>query len=457
MDTKWQPQQLRAGTAKYKALATEIRDAIASGTLTAGEKLPPVRDLAYRLSITPGTAARAYSILVEEGTLEAGVGRGTFVSNPFQSAGPQEWPEIVDCLSPRIPDMGQDKLIRDSLRQVAQDLPTKALMQYPKREVNRPARRAFMQWMGDAPLGHYTEDDLVITHGGQNALMHIMQAVLRGPAPVVLVDEVSYSGFRKAAELCRAQVVGVPWDGEGPDADALEKLVQSTGSTLYCTSSEINNPTTRPTSPKRRREIAAVALRHGLHVVDDDCYYTGSHSAETYRALLPDLGWYVGSPSKLVSPALRVGFTLPPRGWVGQMLQSVQLSHFGVSSILTEAFARVMTDENLPRIIANVQGRINADLRFVVKQLGGYPIRWRSHVPLVWVELPVAWRAPAFTQAAKAAGVELKSADEFTLRDGRAVHAVRIAINGQIDQARFQQAVMVLRDLLDNPPRGFTT
>lgn len=457
MGTNWQPMLAQTGRAKYRALVDSITKGIAEGALEPGQKLPPVRDLAFRLNITPGTVARAYSILVEDGALVAGVGRGTYVAEVKPSIFDGDSGGMIDFFSPRIPDMGQEALIREAVKAVASDLPPNALMQYPKREANLPARRAFMSWMEDAPIGHYSLDDIVITHGGQNAILHVMQAVLRGDDPVVLVDEVTFSGFRKAAELCRARVVGVPWDGEGPDPAALDKLVQSTGATLYCTSAEVNNPTTRPTSARRRQEIAAVAQRHGLHVLDDDCYYMGSHTGDTYRALLPDLGWYISSPSKLLSPSLRVGFTIPPRGWVGEMLRSTQFSHFGVSNILTETFAHVMGDAKLPAIIDKVQAKINADLRFVVNQLGGYPIRWRSNVPLVWVELPSGWRAPAFAQAAEARGVEMKSADEFTLREGRAVHAVRIALNGQMSAPRFEEGIRIIRDLLDNPPRSFTT
>lgn len=457
MGTKWTPMLAQTGRAKYRALVDCIRKGIQEGELDPGQKLPPVRELAYRLEITPGTVARAYSLLVEDGTLTAGVGRGTYVSDVNGMEIDVGETGSVDLFSPRIPNMGQEALIRDAMRKVTAELPAMALMQYPKREMNLPARLAFMKWMKDAPLGDYTVDDLVITHGGQNAVMHIMQAVLRSKDPVVLVDDVTFSGFRKAAEIYGARIVGVPWDGDGPDPTAFEELVQSTGAELYCTSSEVNNPTTRPTSAARRREIASVALRHGIHVLDDDCYYMGQHTGETYRALLPELGWYVNSPSKLVSPALRVGFTLPPNGWVGEMLRSVQFSHFGVSTMLTEVFAKVMTNPKLPGVISKMQARINADLRIAVHQLGGYAIRWRNNVPLVWVELPTGWRAPAFAQAAEAAGVMLKSADEFTLRDGRTVHAVRLAMNGQIDQKRFEQGIEIVRRLLDNPPRSFTT
>ena len=86
MDTIWQPELMDGQGPKYKAVAQSIRDGIAKGTLPVGQKLPPVRDLAWTLQITPGTVARAYTILTDEGLLEAEVGRGTFVAPPVQPA-----------------------------------------------------------------------------------------------------------------------------------------------------------------------------------------------------------------------------------------------------------------------------------------------------------------------------------------------------------------------------------
>ncbi len=457
MGTNWHPELAVSGRAKYRALVESVQKAIELGELKSGDKLPPVREMAFRLKITPGTVARAYSVLVDEGTLTAGVGRGTYVSASAGAKVDLALTGPIDLVSPLLPNMGQDQLIRQAMRRVSAEIPANCLMGYPKYPDTLNARQAFMRWMKDAPLGFYKADDLVLTHGGQNAILHVMQSVLRARDPVVLVDDIAFSGFRKAAELCGAKVIGVPWDGEGPDPAAFEELVQSTRADLYCTSSEVNNPTTRPTSPKRRREIAAIAQRHEIHVLDDDCYYTGQHSGETYRALLPRFGWYISSPSKLVSPALRIGFTLPPEGWVGEMQRSVQFSHFGVSTMMAEVFAHMISNPKLDAITKKVQARINSDLRIAVNQLGGYAIRWRSNVAIIWVELPNGWRAPAFAQAAEAAGVMIRPADEFTLREGRTVHAVRLAMNGQIDPAMFERGIGIVRDLLDNPPSSFTT
>ena len=73
MDTIWTPDISNHDGPKYRAVADALRDGISDGTLLPGEKLPPVRDLAWRLQITPGTVARAYTILTDAGLLEAGV------------------------------------------------------------------------------------------------------------------------------------------------------------------------------------------------------------------------------------------------------------------------------------------------------------------------------------------------------------------------------------------------
>ena len=123
--------------------------------------------------------------------------------------------------------------------------------------------------MSDLPIGAFTAEELVLTHGAQNAIITVMQTVLTGPEPVVAVEDLTYTGFRRAAALCRARVVSVQTDEEGPVVAHLEKLVREEGVQLFCTSSEVNNPTVRFTSARRRQEIAKLARRLGLHVLEE--------------------------------------------------------------------------------------------------------------------------------------------------------------------------------------------
>ncbi|MFM7445910.1 MAG: GntR family transcriptional regulator, partial [Tabrizicola sp.] len=73
-DTNWQPDLAQFPGPKYLALSRALREAIRSGDLPQGTQLPTVRDLAWRLHLTPGTVARAYQLATQEGLLAATVG-----------------------------------------------------------------------------------------------------------------------------------------------------------------------------------------------------------------------------------------------------------------------------------------------------------------------------------------------------------------------------------------------
>lgn len=462
MGTIW-PQTLGDSKGpKYKKVANTIRSAIDAGTLTTGTKLPPVRELAYQLSITPGTVARAYGILTEEGVLEAEVGRGTFVAEKKTPVPDDVWsrqlhllearnPGHVSLFSPRVADMGQVAAVREALHKVAEgDAPM--FLNYPTRDAYLPVREAAAAWVGRSPVGPVTEKDIVLTHGGQNGLMVVLQAILSGPQPVIMVEDLTYAGFRRAAEMLRAQVVEVAMDEQGIIPDSLELTIRKTGATVLCTCPEVHNPTGQFTPLARRQEIVRIARRHGVQIVEDDCYRMGDARAPGYRALAPELAWHVTSISKILTPALRVGFAVAPEGRAADLRRAVEYGYFGLAQPLAELVRILLTDPRLPDLLADVRAEMARYVRVAVNALGGFDLNWDPDVPFVWLRLPSGWRAAAFTRAAEANGVQIRSADEFALRDGRAPHAVRIAINAHVTLKEFEDAMQRLRTLLDNPP-----
>lgn len=464
-DTSWRPELLNQGRSKYKALAQAIREGIVSGQLAPDERLPPVRELAYKIGVTPGTVARAYGVLTDEGRLIAGVGRGTFVAGR-KTVAPPVWDtsplldtvadisEQVHLLSPKMPEVGQGVLIRDALLALSTDMVPEHLLNYPSRVTDLAARRAFKASLTDTAIGPFGEDDVITSHGGQSAIVMILQTVLHGNSPVIAVDELSYGGFRSAAGMSRAQVVGVPWDDEGPDVAVLEHLIKTQGVQVFCTSAEVCNPTVRSTSTPRRKQIASLARRYGIHVIDDDCYrlMRTAHSGPSYRALVPELGWYVTSPSKSLTAALRIGFAVAPSEWAANLARTSTFHSFGVTRLITDLYAYIMARKELPDVIEQIKTRIALDVRAAVNILGGHKLTWSEQVPFLWLELPLGWRAGEFKRQAENAGVLIKSAEDFALRDGRANHAVRIAINGQVSHARFVAGMQALRGMLDHPP-----
>lgn len=455
-----------AGRSKFRDVATAIRAAIADGGLRPGDQLPPVRDLAWRLEMTPGTVARAYAVLTEDGTIEGQVGRGTFVtkSRALPQFVPEPWwdhasaAEVeetgqISLFATALPDMGQVALIHDGFARLAAR-PPRDLLAYPSRSAFRPAREAVLTWLEGAALGPLEQDDLVLSHGGQSGVSLVMQAVLQGRKPVVLLEELTYPGFRRAAQLLRADVVAVPMDKHGIIPDALAEIAQRHSAQLLCTCPEVHNPTGLFTPEARRIQIAEVARKTGLHILEDDCYRLGTARAPNYRALLPGQGWYVSSLSKSLTPALRVGFAVAPRPHIGALRRAAEHGFFGLARPLADLTEDLLRRPETVQISEKVRDQLQRYTRRAVNILGGYDVRWGDDIPFLWLHLPDGWRAGAFTKAAAERGVQLRSAEDFALRDARVPHAVRIGINAQIALPRFESAIARLRDLLDNPPEA---
>ncbi len=464
MDTIWVPQVDPAIKPKYKAVVQAIRDAVGSGALGLGAKLPPVRELGWKLEMTPGTVARAYTVLTDEGLLVAEVGRGTFVADATLAEPPLNLMEMdviehltggdnfdVNLFSPHLPNGGQSKLIRTLLAQIANDPPS-GVMHYPSRRGGLPAREAMMHWLRDTNVGPLKESDIVLSHGGQNSIMLIFQTILKGRRPVIFVEELCYPGFRRVATALRADIVPIAMDGDGICADALAAAAERyPEGQIICTSPEVHSPTCGFTPLARRHEIVEVARRFDLQIVEDDCYRIGEAQAPGYRQLAPERGWYLTSLSKSITPALRVGCAIGPREMSPALHRAAEHGFFGLATPITDLVAALLSHPQLDAVLARTRGGVADYVRAAVNMLGGYDLRWREDVPFVWLNLPEGWRASAFCRAAETRGVRVRAAEEFAVRNAQTPHSVRMAINAGVSLKSFEAAMARLRDLLDNP------
>src|ERR687892_628566 len=84
--TIWTPDLAARSGPRYLALADAIEQDVVNGALVVGTRLPPQRDLAYRLGVTVGTVSRAYALVAARGLVTGEVGRGTFVRAPERGA-----------------------------------------------------------------------------------------------------------------------------------------------------------------------------------------------------------------------------------------------------------------------------------------------------------------------------------------------------------------------------------
>ena len=190
---------------KYRRLYEALDRAIRSGLLKPGAKLPPVRDLAWQLKITPGTVARAYQLATDDGLLEATVGRGTFVRSterslanmPINFIAQGGDSELLNFRNGHTVEVGQSEVITDLTREI---LDTKSIEfgQYVRDEAMRGCRVLANKWLRAHGVSGNAED-LVLTHGAHSAVMVALNAILHGKEPVIVTTNLVYPGFRQSA------------------------------------------------------------------------------------------------------------------------------------------------------------------------------------------------------------------------------------------------------------------
>lgn len=461
MHTIWLPDLSGDEGPKYLALTRRLREAIRTGVLPQGTQLPTVRDLAYRLSVTPGTVSRAYQIATQEGLLEATVGRGTFVAAArprlgptqalFTDRDPGEQAGRVDLRSPQLPDVGQAEIFADSLRRVAAQVGPEWL-EYTHQAGEAPLRAAVVGWLAGRILGPVAADDIMLTHGGQSGIGLVFDCCLRGDRPVVLIEDLAYPGFRYAARAARAEVVAIELDGEGMRPDALEAACRRYGPQVLCLTPGAQNPTTARMSEERQAQIVAIARRYDLQIIEDECYSFSGAAVPGLRAMAPERVWHAGSLSKSVSAALRFGYVVCPTGMGPTGRLAAQHSFFALSRPLAEMVLDLLESGAAEDIRARVEAEFSDRLQMVVNRLGAFDLAWQPGIPFAWLRLPQGWRAYTFTRMAEEQGVLVRAADQYAMINGRAPNAVRLAIAGGIPRQQLEAGIAALGYLLPRPP-----
>ncbi|MCI8525774.1 MAG: PLP-dependent aminotransferase family protein [Oscillospiraceae bacterium] len=198
-------------------------------------------------------------------------------------------------------------------------------------------------------------DDLFIVTGGQQAI-DLAAKVLCDEGDTVLVENPSFIGALNAFRAFGAQLTGVPMEEDGVDVAAIEKALEACpNARLFYTIPSFHNPTGITTSLEKRKAVYDLCVRHNVVILEDDPYgeltFDGA-KVPTYKSMDTEGAViYVNSFSKILSPGLRVGYTIAHRDIIANMVDSKQNA-----DVHTPILNQLMTYEYLKRydIDANI-------------------------------------------------------------------------------------------------------
>ena len=421
----------------YRRIADAIDEDVQKGSLRAGARLPPHRDMADHLGVTVTTVTRAYTEAARRGLISGHVGRGTFIrGQELEDASAAQGP-IDLSINILMPDKEVAALEpRMFQRRV---LPWTELLGYVPAPGHRRHRHAMAEWL--ATMGTpVSPDRIVLTTGAQHALL-IALAVTAKPGDTVLAEELTYSGMKDLSNQMHLKLRGIAMDGEGLRADALEAACRSTRArVLYCMP-RLHNPTSAVMSERRRRQVAAIAEKYRLTVIEDDVYGFLSPERASLSALIPDRTIFVTSVSKSLFPGMRLGCAVAPPAMVEKLSAAVWTTTICVPPISGDLLCGWMEDGTAMRILEWKRHEVAARQTMARRLLEGNRVQTQPSSPHVWLHLPARWTPDAFAAEMRTRGVLVNASMAFSVGDQPSPRAIRLCLGTPRTRAGLEQAL----------------
>src|SRR6184192_237846 len=365
-------------TPLYQQISDKIREAILSGQLAEGIRLPTERALASALQVNRTTVMNAYNQLAGDGLVEGHVGRGTLVKRSqfnylddnYDENGPS-WLFGLPTTEREI--LGPDARMLSELASVGDDIislaaGTPAIELLPAEMLNaifaEGLVRARQSALGYCPVegllslrrdiamrmrnrGVAVDAQHILILSGSTQGIGLVSRFLLNPGDEVVVEVPTYLGAIQTFRALGARVLGVPMDSDGMRVDLLESILARHRPRLIYTLPTFQNPTGGVMSPDRRRRLLLLARRYQTPILEDDPYGAvyfdeGKRpqplkSLDTHQQVL-----YLSTFSKILAPGLRVAWLAAPEPIIERLslhkqifdLNTTALGQWAVSEIL---------------------------------------------------------------------------------------------------------------------------
>jgi len=403
-------------------LYRQLKAAILDGRLAAGAKLPPSRRSASFFGVSRNTAIEAYEKLVNEGYLFTRPGSGTYVAAKIPA--PRRFSPVSDdaAADPRLnafwlrpevtaaigfwrdpppaqarrskvspvdfrPALVDSRLFPfDVFRRVsAQQL--RALERKPAsyksaqgNQGNYSLREAITRHSAVTRAVACSVDDVLVTSGAQQAFDLLARVLVSGGKTLVAIEDPGYPPMRVAFAAVGARLVPVAVDEEGL---VVEQLPADVGVICVCPSHQF--PLGVSMSARRRKALVEFARSRGAVIVEDDYdgefRYDGSPLEALRTRAAADVVFYVGTFSKCMLPALRLGFIIAPLWAMRTLIAAKNCLDWHCSTPVQIGVAAFIAQGRLTYHVRKMRSLYQERRRLLLTALGQDFAEWLSPIP----------------------------------------------------------------------------
>ncbi|QNK64922.1 PLP-dependent aminotransferase family protein [Pedobacter sp. PAMC26386] len=374
------PITLDGEKAVYRQLAAGIVEEIKRGRLKPGTALPGTRQLALDLKLNRKTVILAYDNLIAEGWLTTAYKQGTFVSDklpqdvklyrshqtavetaniPFkyreqQSAILFSKDQSLVVFNDGLPDVRlapMNELVR-AYRRIFQQNAKWRMMGYGDPRGTERIREAIAKMLiHDRGISVET-GELCITRGSQMAL-YLIANVLVEKGDHIVVEDPGYAPAWQVFERAGATLIPVTVDESGICTDSLEILCAQTTITAIYVTPHHQFPTTVSMKIDRRLKLIALSNQYGFAIIEDDYDHEFHFSSKSLLPLASHQNAlnviYIGSLSKIVAPALRIGYVKGPQKFIDTLAGLRKLIDVQGDNVMEHAVAELIEEGAVKR------------------------------------------------------------------------------------------------------------
>lgn len=402
-------------------LVAALRDGIRGGRIAAGTELPPTRRLAAELRVSRGVVVEAYEQLVAEGYLLSRTGAGTRVAavrsgpvsaGPASAASPGPAMPVDHDLTPGTPDLGAFPRAAwtAAMRRVLSTLPHSGLG-YGDPGGVLAFRTEIASYLARVRAADADPSRLVALNGVAHGLAIGLRALHERGHRVLALEDPSADRQRHLLLGAGFELVGIPVDEAGLVVSALE----ASHATVVLVTPAHQYPTGAVLLPERRAELVAWARRTDAMILEDDYDAEFRYDRDPVgclQGLAPDRVLYLGTTSKSLAPALRLGWALAP-DWLARRLAGIRAASDLGGSVLdhltmAELIASGGYDKHLRVARRRYRERRDALVGALARELPEWRVRGVAAGLHVLVDLPDGTDEAVLVEACLAEGVRVQ-------------------------------------------------
>lgn len=452
--TSWSPDQATLRRPVYLSLVEQISQAIETGGLKAGDRLPPQRNLARDLHVAVQTVSRAYDELARRGLVAGETGRGTYVTERLQEAAPpyihERRDEIIDLsmLKPVVESIHLDRL-RASLTDLATNFSANLFTSFRPNVVFARHRESGVGWLRQCGIETQARN-IVPTNGATPAMVVALMVVAR-PGMTVVTEAIGHHTLAALANNLGLTLRGIAIDGEGIIPEALDRAAAEGDIRALFTMPNPCNPTVSMMGAGRRREIVEVARRRDLQIIENDAWGPLIEKRPPpLAALAPERTLYVTSFTKNVVPGLRFGYLVVPERQVPAANNRHLVTNWMATPLLAELATRWIEDGTALDLVAWQRQALRRRQAIAAELLSGIAFRSHREALHIWIPLESTRAEDEVVALARLHNVAIAPGASFRI-GGEPTAAIRVCL-GQPSERQLRDSLSVLGGILSSDP-----